>query len=113
MSPALEGRGRRKRGGQDWGLGILSLSAALQPLAGAKDMDTQRKVMNVPPAVALYHAKGLCPPGQHPSLAAQGSPVAPEGVSARAGGALGFPKMQHRHDDRHSHCYNPGIGSFQ
>lgn len=43
-----------------------------------------------------------------PRLAPQGSTMATEGVSVRAGSALGLPNMQGRHNDGYSHCYNLG-----
>lgn len=75
-------------------------------------MDTQPKVTNLPPAAAFYHEglvpNGLCPPGLPPRLASQGSLMATEGVSVRAGHALGLPNVQGKDNDGHSHHYNPG-----
>lgn len=104
VSPALEGRGKRKRGGQDWGLKICSLSAGLHPLAGTKDTDIQTQVMNLSAAFAFYHEvlmpNGSCPPGLPPRLASQGSSMATEGTSVRAEGAVDLPNMQGRQAQR-------------
>lgn len=97
------------------GLRICSLSAALQPLAGAKDMDTHPKGMNLPPALPSTTKCSCQMVSVHqvpPRMAPQGSTMATEGVSVTAGDALDFPNL---HNVGHSHCYNLGkdIGSFQ
>lgn len=116
VSPALRGREERKRGGHDWGLRICSRSACSSAAIGSclghghTPNGDEHTSSSYPPLITASndgtHTNSLCLPGQNPRVASQDLAMAAEGVSVRAGDALGLSVMQDRGSDGDKHCCN-------